>query len=495
MAVSKTNKLVQTENMKKVNTTIAIAFLLLKGFTCPAQTVQQLTGPLTLKQCVETAIQNNLQVRQAEYQAQADKVTYQQAKGNQLPYIAGNINHGINQGRSIDPYTNTYASQQINFANYSINTSVTIWNGSSIQNYIKQNELSAKASELDWQQAKDNITINVILAYLQVLSNQEQLNIARNQVDVSKAQVERLEILNASGAIAPSVLYDLKGQLGTDELSVIAIKNTLESAKVTLAQLMNVAYSSTVQLENISTDKLIPSLYDGTPDNIYLTATQQLALVKAAELRKQSAQKRYLSAKGQLLPTLSFNGAFGTNYSSVASRQEFLNTVDVSTSSYVNVSGSKVPVFSPQSNYLSQKITYGDQLTNNFNSSLSLGLQIPILNGLIAKSRVNQAKILEKRTEFEANTVKTQLRQSIDQAYINMNTALDRYITLVRQLDAFTNSFKAAEIRFNAGVNSSVEYLIAKNNVDRTNSNFVAAKYDYLLRSKVLDFYQGRLTW
>ncbi len=196
-----------------------------------------------------------------------------------------------------------------------------------------------------------------------------------------------------------------------------------------------------------------------------------------------------------MLPTLSFNGGFGTNYSSVASRQEFLNSTDVATTSYVTVSGNKVPVFSPQSNYQSQKITYTDQLTNNFNSSLSLGIQVPILNGLIAKSRVNQAKITEKRTEFEANTVKTQLRQAIDQAYINMNTAFERYLTLARQLEDFTNSFKAAEVRFNAGVNSSVEYLLAKNNVDRTNANFVAAKYDYLLRSKVLDFYQGRLAW
>jgi outer membrane protein len=482
--------------MKKGNTRIiAAAFLLLLGKNCISQTTQPLTGTLTLKQCVETAIQNNLQVRQSEYQAQADKVTYQQAKGNQLPFISGNISHGLNQGRSIDPFTNSYSSQQINFANYSINTNITIWNGSSIQNYIKQNELSSKASELDWQQAKDNITINVILAYLQILSNQEQLNVARNQVTVTKAQVDRLETLNASGAIAPSLLYDLKGQMGSDELTVITIRNNLESAKISLAQLMNVPYASNIQLESLVSDQLKPSLYDGTPDNIYQTATQQLALVKAAELRRQSAQKRYLSAKGQLLPTLSFNGGFGTNYSSLGSRQEFLNTVDVSTSSYVTVSGTKVPVFSPQSNYQSQKITYTDQLSNNFNSSLSLGIQVPILNGLIAKSRVKQAQITEKRTEFEANTVKTQLRQAIDQAYINMNTAFERYLTLAKQLEDFTNSFKAAEVRFNAGVNSSVEYLLAKNNVDRTNANFVAAKYDYLLRSKVLDFYQGRLAW
>jgi outer membrane protein len=167
----------------------------------------------------------------------------------------------------------------------------------------------------------------------------------------------------------------------------------------------------------------------------------------------------------------------------------------VATSSYVTISGSKVPVFEPQSLFRSQKITYGDQWKNNFNSSLSIGLQFPILNGLIAKSRVKQAQIVESRTSFETQTVKTQLRQAIDQAYVNMNSAFERYQALSKQVEEFTRSFKAAEVRFNAGVNTSVEYTIAKNNLDRATSNLVAARYDYLLRSKVLDFYQGKQLW
>lgn len=480
--------------MKKKHITGLLFTALLLTATVRAQTTGNTGGVLTLQQCVETAIANNLLVRQSEYQAQSDKVNYKQAKGSQLPFISGNVNHGINQGRSIDPFTNTYANQQINFANYSINTSITLWNGSSLQNAIKQSELTAKASEMDWQQTKDNITINVILAYLQVLSAQEQLSVAQSQVAVTKTQVARLETLHASGAIAPAMLYDLKGQLSGDQLSVINVKNTLETARINLAQLMNVPYNATVQLENLGASSN-PVLYDGTADNIYQTAEQQLAFIKAAEYRKQSAQKRYLAAKAQLLPTLSFNGGFGTNYSSVATRQELLNTADVATSQYVNVSGSKLPVFAPQNNYQSHKITYGDQWTNNLNSSLSIGLQIPILNGLRARSNVSQAKIAEKRTSFEAQSVKTQLRQAVDQAYVNMNAAFERYLALKNQVEDFTVSFKAAEVRFTNGVNTSVEYMIAKNNLDRSNANFVAAKYDYLLRVKVLDFYQGKALW
>jgi outer membrane protein len=477
-------------NMKQLY--ILMAFFC-SGSALNSQTLTTDNSRLTLKQCVEAAIDNNLQVRQAAWQSQSDQIIYKQAKATQLPYIGGAVNHGVNQGRSIDPFTNSYANQQINFANYSINTSVTIWNGSSIRNNIRQNELNAKASEMDWQQAKDNITINVILAYLQVLNNEEQMAIAKNQLEVTRTQVKRLETLNESGAISPSLLFDLKGQMANDELNLINVKNALESAKISLSQLMNLPYRSDWQLEKIETTDT--KLYDGTPENIYQAATQQLAVIKAADFRKQSADKRFLSTKAQMLPTLSFNGGFGTNYSSVASRQELLNTADVATSSYVNVSGSKLPVFAPQSNYANRKITYGDQWTNNFNSSLSLGLQIPILNGLRARSNMNQAKVLQKRTEFEAGTVKTQVRQAIDQAYVNMNSAFERLQTLARQLTDFTQSFKAAEVRFTAGVNTSVEYTIAKNNADRANANYVAAKYDYLLRIKILDFYQGKQLW
>ena len=469
---------------------VKVMSILLSVF-CSTHLPAQTEGILTLKQCIETAISNNLQVRQAEYVSQSGKVTLQQAKANQLPYIGGSVNHGINQGRSIDPYTNTYADQQINYANYGINTSVVIWNGSSIQNNIKQNELNYQASQMDWQQAKESLTINVILAYLQILSNEEQLNIAKKQIAVTKSQVDRLEILNTDGAIAPSALYDLKGQMAGDELNMLNIKASLETAKISLAQLMNIPYNASVKLENTG-EQVNPIVYDGTPDNIYQTATKQLAYIKAAELRKKSAEKQYLAAKGQLLPTLSFNGSLGSNYSSAAYRQQYLNSVDVVTNNYVTVGGTKFSVMAPQSNYQSQQLTYGDQISNNLNSSLSIGLQIPILNGLQARSRLNQARIAEKRTVFEEKSAKTQLRQAIDQAYINVTAALDRYQVLSKQVTAYTQSFSAAEIRFNAGVITSVDYLLVKNNLDKSQSGFVSAKYDYLLRAKILDFYQGK---
>jgi outer membrane protein len=141
------------------------------------------------------------------------------------------------------------------------------------------------------------------------------------------------------------------------------------------------------------------------------------------------------------------------------------------------------------------KIPYKSQLNNNLSSSISLNLRIPFFNSFFARNRVNLAKLTLKNDELVATTTKTQLQQSIEQAYVNMTSASDRYKVLLEQVTAFTESFRAADIRFNAGLGTSIDYLTAKNNLDRTNINVIAAKYDYVLRTKILDYYQGKQLW
>jgi outer membrane protein len=460
-----------------------IACALLVGLMADAQL-------LTLKDCVETAIKNNIEVKRAEWQSATGKVSWNQSKASQLPFVNAGISHGVNQGRSIDPFTNSYVNQEVSFANYSINSTVILWNGGNLRNTTQRDALSFEAGKMDVQQAKDNITVNVILAYLQVVNNEEQLELAKQQAFVTRQQVERLDVLNRQGAIAPATLYDLRGQLATDELNEINAKNNLENSKLVLAQLMNIDYSPAMKVEKIAigTD---PVLYADQPDAIYALASKDLAIVKASDLRKQVALKEISAAKGSRLPSVVLNAGLGTNYSSAASTLDLINVTDVATDDYVMISGTKVPVMSPQNNYSSRKISYGDQWKNNFNSGVSLGLRIPLLNGAQARSRINLAKIEQDRTLFESENIKTQLKQNIRQAYLNMTAAFERYRKLQQQVADFAESFKAAEVRFQAGVGTSVDYIIAKNNLDRARGNFIAAGYDYLLRTKVLDFYRG----
>jgi outer membrane protein len=449
---------------------------------------------LTLKQCVETALTNNFDVLQNGLQMKTAEIDWKQSKLNLLPDLNGSATHGSNQGRSIDPFTNSYINQNVSFASYGLNSGILLFQGLAAQNTIKQSSLNYQASKMDWQQAKDNLTINIILAYLQVLSNQDILEQARNQAVFSNKQVERLEILDKQGAISPSILFDLRGQYASDQLSIINAQNSLVAAKISLYQLMNLPYDKNAELEKMTTGDLAPK-YETQPEDIYQTALQQFAQVKAADLRTQSAVSAVKAARGLLYPRLTLNGSANTNYSSVANQAVFTNTTDVTTTDYVTVAGTQYSVIQRQNNYSYKTIPFNKQLNNNLFTSVNLNLQIPIFNSFFQRNRVKLAKISLQNNELVAKTTKTQLQQSIELAYSNMISAQERYKTLLDQVNAYEQSFKAAEVRFNAGLGTSVDYLTAKNNLDRANINLISSKYDYALRRKVLDYYQGKPLW
>lgn len=470
---------------------LAAAGLLILFTQSFAQDSTRQTAPLTLKECIETAIANNLSVKNSEFTMQSDQINMQLAKGQLLPTLNAAVIHGNNQGRNINPYTNTYINQSVNYANYGLDGSITLFNGLSVQNSIRQYALNLQAGKMDVQQQRDYITINVILAYLSVLSNQDQLTLANQQAEVTRKQAERLEIMNKEGAIAPSTLYDMKGQLGTDELNVVTTKNLLETAKLTLAQLMNIPYDENIVLAR-TYDETTPVLYDGAPDAIYAQAVNNLSVIKAAELHHSSAVLGVKAAKGLLYPRIYLNGGVGTNYSSTGTIQQLVSSIDAATDNYVMVDNKKVPVYAPQPTFAESKINYGNQWKNNFNSYVNLTVSIPLLNGLQAKSRVKQAIITEKQTSFQEQTAKIQLKQSIEQAFVNMKASYKIYTTVVQQVKDFEESFREAEIKFNAGVLTSVEYLIIKSNMDKAKTNLISASYDYILKSKILDYYQSK---
>ncbi|MDP4261232.1 MAG: TolC family protein [Bacteroidota bacterium] len=449
----------------------------------------------TLQQCIETGLANNLIVFQSGMQMQNSKIAMNQAKLNLLPDINGSASQNFSHGRSIDPYSNSPVTQGVSSSNFNLNSGVILFNGFSLQNTIKQYSLAYEASKMEWQQAKDNLTISIILEYLQVLSSGEQLEQVKNTVTYSEKEVERLTALNKEGAIRPSDLSDFKGQYAGEQLSIINAQTSLETAKITLCQLMNIPYNKDITLEKIEPGSFTTK-YDDTPDKIYQTALQQFAVVKATDLRTKSAEKALKVARGQLFPTLRFGVNVSTNYSSVAFQSQYLNTVYGPTSDSANVNNIKYPVYKFRDNFTTlSKISYRDQLNNNLYTVYGFSLNIPIFNNFVQRDRIKQAKITLKSNEFVAKTTRTQLSQSIDQAYIYMVSASDSYKILIDQAEAYKESFRAAEVRFNQGVGTSLEYLTAKNNFDKANFSLIAAKYDYVLRTKVLDYYQGKKLW
>ncbi len=453
---------------------------------------QTTTTSYNLKTCIDVAQANNIPVKQNGLNVEAAAINYNGAKFSRLPNVGGGISYGINNGRSIDPFTNGYINQQLSSSNASLNASVPIFKGFQTQRTIEQTSLSLQAAKEEFQQQKDNLTLNVILAFLQVLNNEDVLDLTKKQAAVTQKQVERLTELNNNGATAPSTLSDMQGQYASDQLSIVNAVNALEIAKLNLSQLMNIAYKKEMQVSREGVDMTI-AMYAATSDQVYAAALDKLSMVKAADLRVKAASKSTQIAKSDLYPTLSLSGQLSTNYSSATRNATAISTSNVATSDYVVVSGNNLPVITKQTSYDYNKITYFNQYKNNFGSFIGLNLQVPIFNGLQARNRIALAKVQEKNTNYIAENTRIQLQQAIEQAYLNMSTAFDKYKLLGDQVKAFEESFRAAEIKFNLGAINSVDYLIVKNNLDRANVNFTIAQYEYLLRTKVLDFYQGIL--
>ena len=424
---------------------------------------QQKAAVITLQRAVETAITNNLDVRQSGLQQEIAEAYLKQSRASLLPTFNGTIDHTWNKGRSLD-FNNNYVNQENTTAYYSLNGNLTLFNGLRLLNTLKSNQFAFEATTMEWQQSKDRVMLDVILAYLDILSSTDLLAQAYRQADVTQKQIDRLEVLNKEGAIKPSDLYDVRGQMGENKVNIINSQNNLNAAKLRLAQLMAVPYDENLEVERLTADQFDMN-YKATVDSIYEVALQQLALVKGTELRKKSAEKAVQAAKGSLYPTIGLGAGYNTQY------------------------------FSTARDTASNKISYGNQLSNNYNTYAGLGINIPILNGFRSRTQVTLAKISLKNANFIVENTQIQLKQAIERDHLNMEAALSRYQALVEQVNALTESFRAAEIRFNSGVGTSIDYLTVKATLDRATANLIIARYDYVLRTKILDYYQAKPLW
>lgn len=470
--------------------------------TNQAQTsVNKLPGsPIDLEQAIGIALKNNPQIRQADLQVQASTNQYHQSKWQRWPSFNFSASQGFNSGRSIDPYTNQFIQQNIGYNNFNLGAGVTLFNGLQVQNTIRQNGLNAQAAQKDLEARRNDIMLNVALGYLQVLNNQELIEVSKRQVSASEIQVERIQKLVAAGASAEGNLFDIKAQLANDELSLVNAENNLETALLGLRQLMNVPGNEKLELVPYKVADPALKAYDATLQEVYDTAVKMLPQMKAADLRIQAADRAIDIAKGLHLPTLSLNGGVGTNYSSAAPKNRFLSDggapsqILSETGDFISIDNQNYKVLRnvtvPSGAF--EHFGYFNQLDFNRNTSISLGLRIPIFNAFQAKYQVANAKIQKLNSETNGDIVQLQIRQNVEQAYIDMNNAAKRYSATANQVRALEEAFRVAESRFNNGILNSTDYNIAKVNLDKARGNLVQTKYDYIFRTKILDFYMGR---
>ena len=419
---------------------------------------------LRLRQAVDIAIKNNLQVNQADLQSQTYKVAFDQSWEYMLPTLGANGGESVNFGRSLNTTNYTYVNAQTGSGNYNLNLNVPIFQGLQLQNGVKQNRYVFEASRLDLQYQKDNITLSVLLAYLSVLSSRDQLATILAQQNADTVQLHRLENQNREGALlVTSNLTDLQGQVAQDEINIATAINTFESAKINLFQLMNVPYKREAQYEN-SVNTADISDYQASPDSIYQSALQTVPNIRSAALKVQGFEKALSVARGAYWPTLSFGANVNSYYNSAATTPT-----------------------------TSSKIPWGTQFSDNRSESIGLNLTVPILNSFRVRNSVRNAKINLQGSRFISNNTRLLLQQSVESSFQNMIASYKQYKFFNDQATAYAESFRITNIRFTEGVITADFYILAKARSDQAATNLAAAKYAYIFRTKVLDYYQGRL--
>jgi outer membrane protein len=433
-----------------------IILLLLTGVVF-AQAQKTDSTSYSLQKCLDIAIKNNLTVQQDSVTAEQARIAFAQAKDNMIPYLQGNANRQITSGRGLNPATNTYTTNSVTADNYSLQGSVTLFNGLALQKATKQTSLAYQAGKMTFQAAKDLVTVNVITNYLQVLDAEEQLDQNQSQLAVAKENVDIAQTKENYGAnLTASTLSDFKGSYASAQVNIVTAQNNLEATKISLFNLMNIPYDKTAKLEPLNAEEL-KGQYGVDPEVVYQTALSTLADVKAATLMRQSAEKGVQYARGILYPQLYLSGNIYT---------------------YTDPSAA----------------SYFDQFRTNYGTILQLGINIPIFNHLVNRNAVALAKLNLQNYQYLENNTKVQVRQNVETAYYNMLNAYKRYQALDNEVKAYTESYRVVKIRLDAGVITSDLFLLAKNNMDAANLNYISARYDYIIYSKILDYYQGKLT-
>ncbi|MDT8886259.1 TolC family protein [Aquirufa sp. LEPPI-3A] len=447
---------------------------------------------LSLSQAVDIALQHNLTVKSYEVNLKNAELTYQQAKYNQLPSLGGNINQAASFGRSINPYTNGYDSRNINYNNVGLNANLTLFNGGQLRNTLLQNEFALKATQQDLQSMRENIALQVVLSYLSILNAEDQLSIAQAQTEITKLQIDRTQKLVTAGTLPVSNVLDLKAQLANEESNVVSFQSSLDINKLTLQQLLNDSSIRMFDLQRIQVPVPSSKAYDLSVDAIYAKALEIQPLVRAADFRVQGASKGVAVAKAFRLPTLSMSGSWSANQSNALRTIELLGTQTVNLGS-VAIGGTSYPVSTVQPKYgEGSTVGYFDQLNNTQNKVISLNLNIPIFAKYANRTRVTQAGLQKENAEIEAERARLTLRQNIEQAYVNMVNAANKYEASSTQVSALEESFRASESRFNAGTIDFVSYNLQKTNLDKARLALIQVKYDFVFRTKILDYYQGK---
>jgi outer membrane protein len=417
----------------------------------------------TFQECLDTAIQRNISVNQSRLNNEINKVDLKQSQAKRIPGLSANANEGFNFGRSINPTTNTYVNENYNSTNFAVNGNLNLFSGFQNNRTILQNKMNIEAGMSDIEKAKNDVILNITTGYLQVLLYYEILDAAKAQANADTEQVNRTQKLVNAGKVPELNLFQIQSQLATDNLAVVNAQSSLDLARVTLMQLMEVPAVD-------SFDVAVPDLSEPSGAllqsnmEIYKKALAIMPEINSASIRTNSALQAIRIYEAARWPSLNLTAGMNTNYASKSTKGTFQNP---------------------------QPYPFNEQIWDNVSQNIGLRLAIPIYSNRQIKSGIEIAKINALNAQLNEQNTKNVLRKTIEQAYTDLKNSLKKYEATKEQLSTAEVSYKTIEKKYNVGMMTAIDYLLEKNNFAQAQSNVIQAKYNYIFKSKVLDFYQG----
>jgi outer membrane protein len=447
-----------------------------------------------LRKCVEYALQNNISVKQADLQIRFAALDLQQSKWNQYPFANFSGNLGYSAGRNQDPTTFSLITTGYVFSNYTLQSSVDLFNWFTKKNNIVVKDLNLKATEAGVDKAKDDVALNVAVGYLQILLANEQANLARIQLQQTRSQLESTQKQVEAGKLPELNAANLESVLATDSANLISAETTVHQLTLQLKAILNLDAAASFEVETPPVDMIpVENLADLQPDAVYQLAVINRPQQKADILNLKAALKNVEVAKGSMYPTFSLFGSLGAAYNNKS--KQIVSTTKISPPvGIVNVNGTNYTVFPtlPYDQPVYGKFSYFDQLNQNFRQSVGISMSVPILSGGTLRAGWQRSKLSVKQVELQKELNSTTLKQDIYKAYYDATAAIQKFNANKKAVETSQRAYDFATKRYEVGLLSTYDLVTTQTTLLQAKTNLLYSQYDYLFKIKLLEFYKGQ---
>ncbi len=447
----------------------------------------------SLQRCIGYALEQNLTIKQSQANVKTALLGESQARAARLPNASISSNLGEQFGRTVDPSTNQFSLQNIATNSYNLNAGMPLYTGGQIKHSIAQAKHNAVAAVADMEQGTNTLALQVASAYLTVLLNQEQLENAQSQVGLSRKQLTNTLKLVEAGSLPLADRYNVEAQIAREEQAVITAENNLELAYLSLKQLMQMEpdFELTVEQPDINPED-VENMTAMKLSTIYETARTTQPSLRAGEYRIKSAEEGIAIAKAGYLPSVSLFGGMNAFFSSA--NKDFVLNGGTSTgpASTVLVNGTPVTINQIFETGTFENVNFFTQLENTFGQSVGLSLNVPIYQNGQVRLAVERAKLNVLNAQIQQNQTEQQLKNDIQTALANARNGKKQLEASQKTYDAAQLAYTNMEKRHAIGAVNALDLNTAKNNMDVAANNRTVARYDYLFRLKILEFYLGK---